>query len=88
MGGEDGKAELLGTVGGKTAVAGNAEITGIKDAINAASEQENALLRQQNQLLQAILQKEFGITTNEIGKAAREYGRNYYNRTGDNAYVF
>lgn len=88
MGGENGKAELLGTVGGKTAVAGGQEITGIKDAINAASEQENALLRQQNQLLQAILQKEFGITTNEIGKAAREYGRNYYNRTGDNAYVF
>ena len=88
MAGENGVPEMLGTVGGKTAVAGGAEITGIKDAIIAASEQENALLRQQNQLLQGILQKQFGITTNEIGRAAREYGRNYYNRTGDNAYVF
>ena len=88
MAGENGVPEMLGTVGGKTAVAGGAEITGIKDAIIAASEQENALLKQQNQLLQGILQKQFGITTNEIGRAAREYGRDYYNRTGDNAYVF
>lgn len=88
MAGENGVPEMLGTVGGKTAVAGGAEITGIKDAIIAASEQENALLKQQNQLLQGILQKQFGITTNEIGRAARKYGRDYYNRTGDNAYVF
>lgn len=88
MGGEHGKAELLGTVGGKTAVAGGQEITGIKDAINSTSEQEMALLKQQNQLLQAILQKQFGITTSDIGRAAREYGRDYYNRTGNNVYVF
>jgi phage-related protein len=86
--GENGLPELMGTVGGKPAVAGSQEITGIKDAINSTSAQEVSLLRQQNQLLQAILQKNFGITTNDIGKAARDYGREYYNRTGDNAYVF
>lgn len=86
--GENGLPELMGTVGGKPAVAGSQEITGIKDAINSTSAQEVSLLRQQNQLLQAILQKKFGITTNDIGKAARDYGREYYNRTGDNAYVF
>lgn len=86
--GENGLPEIMGTVGGKPAVAGSQEITGIKDAINSTSAQEVSLLRQQNQLLQAILQKKFGITTNDIGKAARDYGREYYNRTGDNAYVF
>lgn len=86
--GENGLPEIMGTVGGKPAVAGSQEITGIKDAINSTSAQEVSLLRQQNQLLQAILQKNFGITTNDIGKAARDYGREYYNRTGDNAYVF
>jgi hypothetical protein len=86
--GENGLPELMGTVGGKPAVAGSQEITGIKDAINSTSAQEVSLLRQQNQLLQAILQKNFGITTNDIGKAARDYGREYYNRTGDNVYVF
>ena len=88
MAGENGIPEIAGTVGGKPAVAGGAEITGIKDAINSTSAQEVSLLRQQNQLLQAILQKKFGITTNDIGKAARDYGREYYNRTGDNVYVF
>lgn len=86
--GENGLPEIMGTVGGKPAVAGSQEITGIKDAINSTSAQEVSLLRHQNQLLQAILQKNFGITTNDIGKAARDYGREYYNRTGDNAYVF
>ena len=86
--GENGLPELMGTVGGKPAVAGSQEITGIKDAINSTSAQEVSLLRQQNQLLHAILQKNFGITTNDIGKAARDYGREHYNRTGDNVYVF
>lgn len=86
--GENGLPELMGTVGGKPAVAGSQEITGIKDAINSTSAQEVSLLRQQNQLLQAILQKKFGITTSDIGKAARDYGREHYNRTGDNVYVF
>lgn len=86
--GENGLPEIMGTVGGKPAVAGSQEITGIKDAINSTSAQEVSLLRQQNQLLQAILQKNFVITTNDIGKAARDYGREHYNRTGDNVYVF
>ena len=35
MAGENGVPELLGTVGGRTAVAGGAEITGIKEAFVA-----------------------------------------------------
>ena len=88
MAGEHGIPEIAGTVGGKTAVAGGAEITGIKDAIYQASQQEIALLRQQNQLLQGILNKQFGITKNDIGRAAREYATEQYNRTGNNVFVF
>lgn len=86
--GERGRAEMLGTVGGKTAVAGGEEITGIRDAVNTASQQEVMLLREQNRLLQRILDKEFGITKEEIGRAARDYSEDYFNRTGNPAYTF
>ena len=84
--GENGKPEMLGTVGGKTAVAGGAEITGIKDEIRNTANEEIALLRQQNALLQALLQKDIGITTNDIGRAAQTYSREYMRRTGKPAY--
>lgn len=88
MAGEGGVPEMLGTVGGKTAVAGGSEITGIRDAVSSASAQEVALMRQQNQLLQAILEKETGISVSTIGKAARSYAQDYYRRTGKSAYGF
>lgn len=86
--GENGVPEMLGTVGGKTAVASGVEITGIRDAIVSTANDEIALMRQQNQLLQAILNKEFGITSDEIGKSARKYAKEYYKRTGNEAYSF
>nr|DAG27338.1 MAG TPA: minor tail protein [Caudoviricetes sp.] len=88
MAGENGVLEIAGTVGGKTAVAGGAEITGIKDAINSTTQQEIALLKQNNQLLQGILEKEFGITTDQIGIAARQYGQEQFNQKHKNVYVF
>lgn len=88
MAGENGVPEIAGTVGGKTAVAGGAEITGIKEAINSTAQQEIALLKQNNQLLQAILEKEFGITTDQIGIAARQYGQEQFNQKHKNVYVF
>lgn len=88
MAGENGVPEIAGTVGGKTAVAGGVEITGIKEAINSTAQQEIALLRQNNQLLQGILEKEFGITTDQIGIAARQYGQEQFNQKHKNVYVF
>lgn len=88
MAGENGRAEMLGTVGGKTAVASGQEITGIRDAVYSTAQQEMELLRQQNQLLQGILEKEFGITSEQIGKSARNYAKDYFNRTGREAYIF
>ena len=88
MAGENGRAEMLGTVGGKTAVASGQEVTGIRDAVYSTAQQEMELLRQQNQLLQGILEKEFGITSEQIGKSARNYAKDYFNRTGREAYIF
>ncbi len=48
----------------------------------------NALLREQNQLLQRILAKEYGISKDDIGKASRDYARDYFKRTGRDAYTF
>lgn len=88
MAGENHIPEMLGTVGGKTAVAGGAEITGIRDAVWNAHNEEMELMRQQNELLRGILSKEFGITEQQIGKAAANYSRDYMRRTGNPAYSF
>lgn len=88
MAGENGIPEIAGTVGGKSAVAGGAEITGIKDSIYDTSQQEIALLRQQNQLLQGILNKDLSISQNDIGSSARKYAREYFKRTGKPAFDY
>lgn len=49
--GENGVTELLGTVNGRTAVAGGHEITGIVDAVYNAGNAERELLIRQNELL-------------------------------------
>lgn len=60
--GERGVPEMLGTVGGRTAVAGGMEITGIKDAVNNASAAELAVLQSIISLLNIIADKNFDIT--------------------------
>lgn len=86
--GERGRAEMLGTIGGKTAVAGGEEITGIRDAIFSAASDEKSLLKEQNQLLRALLEKEQGISYHEVFHAARKGAYEYFRRTGNNALAF
>lgn len=71
--GENGVPEILGTVGGRTAVAGGAEITGIRDAVYEASNAELQLLREQNMLLRELVNKDFSLSIGdrEIALAAR-----------------
>jgi hypothetical protein len=78
-------AEMLGTIGGRTAVASNGEITGISDTIRSTSSEEIALLRQQNQLLQAILQKE-GLTDGKLFRSVRNSAREWEKMTGNPAF--
>lgn len=84
--GENGIPELLGTVGGKTAVASGTEITGISDAIRNTSAEEVELLRQQNQLLRQILQKDTGISDSDIFKSVRRSDSRYRAATGVSAF--
>lgn len=86
--GENGTVEALGTVGGKTAVAGGAEITGIRDAVNETGQAEAKLLQTAVGLLEIIAEKDYGITQNDIGRAAQNFSREYMNRTGRPAYDF
>ena len=86
--GEQGRAEILGTVGGKTAVAGGTEITGIKEAVYDTSRQELELLRQQNQLLAAILEKDTSVNNAEIFRSVQKSARNYFKSTGNPAFPF
>lgn len=79
-------AEMLGTVGGRTAVASNGEITGISDTIRQTSSEEIALLRQQNTLLQGILQKEFGISKDTLFKSVRTSAQEWTKKTGNPAF--
>jgi hypothetical protein len=82
--GENGVPELMGTIGGKTAVAGGAEITGISDSIYTTASQQISVMREQNQLLKQILNKT-GITTKQIFNAVRDENQSYINRTGVSA---
>ena len=61
--------ELVGTMGGRTAVANNDQIVeGIRQGVSDANAQQNALLREQNQLLRALLEKDMSVelTTGSI----------------------
>ena len=89
--------ELVGKFSnGQTAVANNEQITeGISDAVQRGNRENNALMRQeisllrtQNEILTGILHKEFGITKNDIGKAAQDYSREYLRTKGVPAYDF
>ena len=84
--GENGVPELLGTVGGKTAVAGGSEITGIRDAILQTASEEIGVLRQQNTLLQGILEKEFGISNDSLFRSVRNSANDFRMRTGRAAF--
>ena len=75
--------EMVGKIGNSNAVANNNQITqGIAIAVANANREGNALLRQQNELLMGILQKETGINYKDIGKAAKKYSHEEFNRTG------
>lgn len=69
-------AELVGSLGGHTAVANNDQIVeGIRQGVYDANSEQNALLRQQNALLQSILEKDtsvrFGASA-ALGRTVRQ----------------
>jgi hypothetical protein len=77
-------AEMVGSIGGKTAVASNGEITGIASAIYETASQTNALLRG---VISAIDNKETGISSDAIFSSVRSSAKSYRMRTGSDAFV-
>lgn len=75
-------AEMVGSIGRRTAVANNDQIVaGIASGVATANSESNALLREQNGLLRAMLEKESGVyldgksITKSVEKHQRERGR-------------
>ena len=75
-------AEMVGSIGRRTAVANNDQIVaGIAGGVAEANEEQNSLLREQNTLLRALLEKDGGVyldgkhLTNSVEKYQRERGR-------------
>ena len=83
-----GQSEWVGNINGRTGVTSGYEITGIATAIYDTSAREMEMLRQQNDYLYGILNKEFGISKDSVGEAARSYAKEYNRRTGKQAYSF
>ena len=75
-------AEMVGSIGNRTAVANNDQIVaGIAHGVAEANGEQNVLLREQNALLRALLEKDSGVyldgrsLTNSVEKYQRERGR-------------
>ena len=71
-------AEMVGSIGRRTAVANNDQIvSGIAGGVAEANEEQNALLREQNSLLRAILEKDSGVYLDgkDIAKSYDKYKR-------------
>lgn len=85
--GEGGVPEILGTVGGRSAVAGGQEITGIADAVYSTGQTEAQLLSVAVQFLQVIANKDFSISSSDAFNAIRDEAHSYEKRTGDKAFT-
>ena len=73
--------ELVGTIGGNTAVANNDDIVqGIQGGVERANAEQNELLRQQNSILAKLLNKELTINPSValgqvVARSTAMYGR-------------
>ncbi|NSJ52243.1 hypothetical protein G5B36_26690 [Enterocloster aldensis] len=74
--------ELVGRMGGRTAVANKDQITdGIATAVYAANTEQNQLLREQNELLRMILAKP-GVNKDDVVDLWRAGASDYKKQTG------
>jgi hypothetical protein len=82
-------AEAVAHINGKTEVLNQSQLaSAIASAVVSANTQQNVYLQEQNRLLRQILEKDLTISESQIGKSARNYAKEYFNRTGNEAYSF
>ena len=78
--------ELVGTIGGRTAVANNDQIiAGVASGVAAGQEEQNALLRKQNDLLTQLLRKEMTaklVPSAALGRVNAQSNAMYSRMTG------
>lgn len=68
--------EMVGTIGGRTAVANNGQIVdAVADGVYEANGEQNMLLREQNSLLRQILAKDMGGTEITAASVAKNLNR-------------
>lgn len=85
---ENGVPELVGTVGGRTAVASGTEITGISNAVYDTGATQASLLSTAVGLLQVIASNGNGVSDDYIFNSFRRSATEYTNRTGNPAIPF
>lgn len=83
---ENGVPELVGTVGGRTAVANGQEITGISDAVYSTGNTQASLLSTAVELLGIIANNGNGFNEDAVFNSVRRSAQNYTNRTGNPAF--
>ena len=78
--------ELVGTIGGRTAVANNDQIiAGVASGVSAGQAEQNALLRKQNDLLAQLLRKEMTakvVPSAALGRVNAQSNAMYSRMTG------
>ena len=81
--------ELVGTLGGHTAVMNNDQIVAsVASGVQKAGERQVQVLLQQNQILMAILNKNTGINADSLFNAVRSKDVAYKQRTGRSAFSY
>lgn len=81
--------ELVGTLGGHTAVMNNDQIVAsVADGVRRAQSGTIAVLREQNKILMSILNKRSGITSDSVFNAVRAKDAAYKQRTGRSAFSY
>lgn len=83
---ENGIPEMVGTIGGRTAVANNDQIvSGVASGVASANAEQNALLRRQNELLTQLLNKKFSaeiVPSAALGKVNKRSAEMYARNSG------
>ena len=78
--------EVVGTMGGRTAVANNDQIvSGIASGVASANAEQNALLRQQNEYLRQLLAKDNTVRlvpSSGLGRVNQQSAEMYARQTG------
>lgn len=89
--------EIMGKFdNGKSVVANNKQITdGISQAVYQGNKEMISVMyeeltetRRQNDILTQLLQKEYGITKEDIGKAASDWGKQQFRKNGDQVFSY